>query len=101
MSERVALPPGCFGLSMPDGKKYTASRPGQTVTVEDRHAKQIEKSSNGHHGIVSGGMSYGVGTKGGRRCTGCAFLAQSWSHQCPRCGADTVEEGAGARQASD
>jgi len=92
MSERVALPPGCYGLSMPDGKKYDAARPGQTVTVEDHHAKQIQKSSNGHHGIVSGGASYAVGTRTGRRCTGCGFLAQAWSRECPRCGEPTESE---------
>jgi rubrerythrin len=77
---------------MPGGKKYTADKPGTTITVEDHHAKQINKSSNGQKGIVTSGASYAVGTRDGRRCTGCGFLAQRWSHQCPRCGGDTEVE---------
>jgi hypothetical protein len=92
MTERVALPPGCYGLDMPGGKKYTADKPGSTITVEDHHAKQIAKSSNAYHGIVSGGASYSVGTRTGRRCTSCGFLAQSWSSTCPRCDGPTEAE---------
>lgn len=91
MSEKVALPPGCYGLDLPGGQKVTG-KPGSTVTVEDHQAKLINKSSNAHYGIVSSGLSYTVGTRHGRRCVSCHFLAQSWSTTCPRCGEETTEE---------
>jgi hypothetical protein len=67
VSERVALPPGCYGLDLPGGKKVTG-KPGSTITVEDHQAKLINKSSNAHYGIVKGGVGYSLGTRGGRRC---------------------------------
>lgn len=99
MSEKVALPAGCYGLDMPDGTKYSG-KPGSTVTVEDHHAKQVQRSSNAHWGIISGrGVYTGIGTKRGRRCDDCGFLAQAWSTACPRCAGHTTEEGADARPA--
>ncbi|GAA4626887.1 hypothetical protein GCM10023196_036970 [Actinoallomurus vinaceus] len=91
MSTRVTLPPGCYGLQMGDGTKYTA-KPGSTVTVEDRHAGAIKTSTNGRTGVVSATRSYGLATKAGRWCEPCRFLAQAWATTCPRCGGSTIEE---------
>lgn len=88
---RVQLPPGCMGLEMSDGTRYDA-KPGGAVDVDDRHARTINRSSNGQLGLISTSRMYALGTRKGRLCTGCHFLAQAWSETCPRCGAPTTEE---------
>jgi hypothetical protein len=52
----------------------------------------IKKSSNGELGIISGVQQAAIGTKKGRWCDPCHFLAQAWSKACPRCGGPTTEE---------
>ena len=89
MSTRVELPTGCYGLKMPDGTKYDA-KPGKTVSVEDHHASQISKSSNAKLGIVSSCKGYAIGTRTGKRCGECQFLAQNWASSCPRCSSDNI-----------
>lgn len=88
---KVSLPPGCYGLKMEDGTVYN-HKPGGSVTVEDRHAKAIGKSSNGQLGIVSAALAVSLGTRAGKRCDACAFLAQGWASECPRCGGRVTEE---------
>ena len=89
---KIALPPGCYGLTGPDGSKTKPVRPGTSVTVTDEQAKVIRSSSNGQLGIISGVQATVIGTKRGRRCTRCGRLWQAWSVTCPRCGRDTEEE---------
>jgi hypothetical protein len=75
----------------PGGKVYDAARPGGAVSMPDEHAKLMQGSRNGRLGILTvNGTS--IGTKAGRRCGGCGFLAQAWSVLCPRCGGDTAPE---------
>lgn len=88
MSQRVELPPGCYGLECADGTKYDG-KPGTHVEVEDRHAKAIDKSQHAGIGLLRSTRSYRLRTKAGRHCPGCGFSAQGWSLACPRCGADT------------
>jgi hypothetical protein len=91
MPVRVQLPPGCESLKFPGSKPYYG-KPGGSVVVADEHAAQIRTSGNGQLGIISGRMTAAVGTRAGRWCAPCRFLAQAWSTSCPRCGAETTEE---------
>lgn len=91
MSTRVELPTGCYGLKMPDGTKYDA-KPGRSVVVEDHHARQVAKSSNAKLGIVDASKGYAIGTRRGKRCDDCQFLAQGWASACPRCGGGVTTE---------
>jgi hypothetical protein len=89
---KINLPPGCYGLTGPDGSKTRRVKPGSSVTVTDEQARVINKSGNASLGIISGNQSVTIGTRKGRRCTRCGFLAQVWSLECPRCYAKTVPE---------
>lgn len=91
---KVQLPPGCRGFDAKDGTRYTASRPGGTVTVEDRHAKAINEGQfGGDANLVSATGALCLGTQKGRQCLNCADkrVWNVWNHQCPRCGEPTVE----------
>lgn len=85
---RVQLPPGCYGIETPSGKKYSA-RPGRTLDVPDHVADRIGKSTAGASGVLRGGELLGLGTKRGRFCEPCRRWWQAWSAQCPRCGEPT------------
>jgi len=88
---RVELPPGCYGLECADGTKYDG-KPGGHVDVAARHAAAIRTSQHGRIGMLSASKAYAIGTKGGRRCPRCRFLAQRWADACPRCGTQTETE---------
>ena len=93
MSVRVNLQPGCSGFNMQDGTSYTAARPGGHVTVSDEHAKAIRWNVGGDAGLTGhAGFREFIGTKQGRWCHACRFLAQAWSRECPRCGRPTDPE---------
>lgn len=92
MSVKVNLPPGCSGFDCKDGTKYTANRPGGTVTVDDRHAAAIERGQYGQHDFISGKGSQTFGTKVGMRCLPCNRLWNRWNAVCPRCGTETIPE---------
>jgi hypothetical protein len=90
------MPPGCESLKFRPtrsgpGKAYYG-KPGGSVDVEPHHADQIANSRNGRLGIISGNPTLALGTRRGRWCVPCRFLAQAWSTECPRCGEPTVEE---------
>jgi hypothetical protein len=88
----VNLPPGCSGLQMTDGTNYTG-KPGGHVNVADEHAPHIRREVGGDAGLVGhGSFRTFAGTRDGRWCPPCRFLAQAWSRSCPRCGGDTVPE---------
>jgi hypothetical protein len=89
MGQRVQLPPGCAGFRCADGSVYSA-KPGTSVVLEDRHATSLSKSQHQSIGLVTAGESFSLGTKESRRCPECRFLAQAWSQDCPRCGAETI-----------
>lgn len=91
MSTKVQLPAGCYGLKMPDGTKYDA-KPGKTVDVDEGHASQIKRSSNAKLGIISAGITFAIGTRSGKRCDDCGFLAQGWATACPRCAGSVSPE---------
>ena len=88
---RVELPPGCYGIETADGTKYDG-KPGGHVDVSDRHAAAIRTSQHGRIGMLSASKAYAIGTKGGRRCPRCRFLAQRWADACPRCSTPTETE---------
>lgn len=94
MTVRVNLAPGCSGFTMAgDGTHYKAGRPGGHVDVADHHAPYIDgMSGNGDAGLLSAKGAHYLGTKAGRWCAPCSFLAQIWSKECPRCGRPTVPE---------
>jgi hypothetical protein len=85
---RVQLPPGCFGIETPSGKKYSA-KPGGTIEVSQHVADRINKSTAGASGVLRGGELLALGTKRGRSCSSCRRIWQAWSTECPRCGNPT------------
>ena len=92
MSVKVQLPPGCSGLDCKDGTKYTAGRPGGSVTVDDRHASAINTGQYGDTGLVSAKGAVSFGTKRGQRCTSCNRTWNAWNTLCPKCGTKTVAD---------
>ena len=92
MTRRINLPPGCRGFNMQDGTPYSGTEGGH-VYVEDEHAPFIQRQVGGDAGLVgSAAFRQFAGTKDGRWCGSCRFLAQRWSVVCPRCGRDTIPE---------
>lgn len=92
MSVQVQLPPGCSGFNFTDGTEYKG-KPGGHVTVSDEHAPFIRRQTGGDAGLTGhGSFRSFMGTKAGRWCGPCRFLAQSWSLTCPHCGGDTIPE---------
>lgn len=90
MSVKVQLPPGCSGLDCKDGTRYTASRPGGSISVDDRHASAINGGQYGDTGLVSAKGAVSFGTKRGQWCRACRRLWNAWNHECPKCGTETV-----------
>lgn len=90
MSVKVQLPPGCSGIDAKDGTKYTASRPGGSITVDDRHAAAIERGQFGEKGLLSGKGAESFGTKRGQYCEPCNRTWNAWNSACPRCHYETV-----------
>jgi len=91
MSVKVQLPPGCSGFDCKDGTKYTANKPGGSITVDERHANAINSGQFGDTGLVSAKGALSFGTKKGRLCETCNRLWNVWNHTCNKCGAETVE----------
>lgn len=90
MSVKVQLPPGCRGFDCKDGTRYTASRAGGSITVEDRHAAAINRGQfGGEGGLVSATGATSFGTKKGQQCDPCGRLWNAWNKTCPRCGQPT------------
>ena len=69
---------------MQDGTRYDGRR-GGAVTVADEHAAAVQAYSGGDAAILNGQHRTFTGTKTGRWCPSCRFLANSWSRTCPRC----------------
>lgn len=69
---------------MEDGTRYDA-RKGGAVMVADEHAAAVHRYSGGDAAILNGSFRVFAGTKNGRWCPSCRFLANSWSKTCPRC----------------
>jgi hypothetical protein len=88
---QVRLPDGCGGLKLEDGTKYKAPKRGGVVDVEPAHARAITKQY-GSLGIMTGGMTFRIGTKRGRVCAPCGRTWNAWNDFCPRCSAETEEE---------
>lgn len=92
MGVRVNLPPGCDGLNMQDGTRYTRNRRG-SIEVSENHAAAVERQIGGEGGLAyAAGFRGFLGTRRGRWCTACTRLWNAWSHECPRCGEPTVED---------
>lgn len=89
---RVQLPPGCYGIDLPGGGRYSG-KPGSVVDVSDEHARAINKSWYSATGVMSAEQQYAIGTRTARVCS-CNPLRRwnSWSITCPRCGAETSLE---------
>src|SRR5271170_2572533 len=85
ISVQVNLPAGCSGFNLQDGTEYKG-RAGGHVTVSDEHAAAIRRQVGGDAGLTGHGAfrAFG-GTRNGRWCPECHFLANSWSRTCPRC----------------
>jgi len=92
VSVKVQLPPGCTGFDCKDGTKYTASRPGGSVSVEDRHARAINNGQYGQQDFISAKGAVSFGTKRGKVCDPCRRVWNAWNDECPRCGGATRDE---------
>lgn len=92
MSVKVNLPPGCVGFDAKDGTKYTAAKPGGTVTVDDRHASAINKGQYGQQDFISAKGALSFGTRDSAHCHACRRVWNSWSKTCPKCGEPTTAE---------
>lgn len=90
MVQKVNLPPGCSGFDAKDGTKYTASKPGGTVEVSDRHAAALNKSQYAEQDFIKAGAGWSFGTQQGRACAPCGRTWNAWNDVCPKCGAETV-----------
>lgn len=77
---------------MEDGTRYTG-KAGGSVNVAEDHAAAVQRQIGGDGGLAYAGFRGFVGTKRGRWCAACARIWNAWSHECPRCGELTVEEG--------
>lgn len=89
---QVHLPPGCVGFDAKDGTRYTANRPGGSVTVDERHAKAINTGQfGGDANLLTATGAVTLGTKKGRECLACHRVWNVWNRDCPRCGEPTVE----------
>lgn len=85
MSVKVNLPPGCSGFDCKDGTKYSASKPGGTVEVSDRHARAINTGQYGDTGFISATAALSFGTKRGQLCETCGRVWNAWNTVCPKC----------------
>lgn len=92
MSVKVQLPPGCKGLDCKDGTRYTASRPGGSITVDDRHARAINTGQFGEKGLMSAKGAVSFGTKRSQVCPDCHRVWNAWNETCPRCGVPTISQ---------
>lgn len=92
MSVKVNLPPGCSGFDCKDGTKYTADRPGGSVTVSDRHASALNRSQYADQDFISGKAPQTFGTKVTMVCDSCNRRWNAWNHECPKCGTPTHAE---------
>lgn len=89
----VNLPPGNSSLRFADGSRAVAGKPGGRVFLSEGQARAVDRmDGNGTAGLVTGNTGHHVGTKRGRWCAPCHFLAQAWSTECPRCHAPTEPE---------
>lgn len=92
MAATVTLPPGCTGLDMQDGTRYTATKASHgTIQVADAHAAAINRGYYGSAGIMHAGQRLSFGTRRGQLCVPCNRLWNAWNTSCPRCGAATQE----------
>lgn len=89
---RVVLPPGCTGLDMQDGTKYTAGRDGM-VHVDDRHATAIRNGWYGQTGVMVAAEPAVIATRRTQwcSCTPGGRAWNAWTTHCPRCGEPTSE----------
>ena len=90
MPTKVQLPPGCSGFDCKDGTKYTAERPGGSVTVDDRHARAINEGQYGQQSFISGKGAQSFGTRRGQQCPTCNRVWNAWNLTCPKCGESTI-----------
>lgn len=86
----VQLPPGCKGLDCKDGTRYTATRAGGSVKVDERHARAINQGQYGQKDFISAKGQQSFGTKRGQYCDPCRRLWNAWNKTCPKCGAETI-----------
>lgn len=86
----VTLPPGCYGLDI--GGRSLNAKPGGTVHVPDAMIGEVNSSNAARNGLISVGLHASIGTRKGRWCDPCHFLAQAWSHTCPKCGGPTRKD---------
>lgn len=84
----MQLPNGCYGIQMPGGEEIN-SKPGGRIDVPDEYVPYVNASTAGRTGTLSTRRGYSLGTRRGRWCAACRFLAQAWSDRCPKCDGPT------------
>lgn len=94
MTTKVVLPPGCGGLNLQDGTRYTATKAsGGRLEIADRHVDAVTRQYGpSGAGLLSAGEPFSFGTRRGQLCTPCNRVWNAWNTSCPRCGAPTTEQ---------
>jgi hypothetical protein len=90
MSQTFTLPPGCKGFTTAEGTTLRSNGNG-TITLEDHHANRLLHSAHASIGLISQQV-HSLGTKTGKWCRACRFLAQGWAEVCPKCAGPVVPE---------
>ena len=90
MSERFTMAPGCTGVTMEDGTRYTC-KPGGSIEVErPDHVAAIRRSRNytlGHMGRGGVRVGFAGSPLPDNLCPACGHNMWPWSRVCGRCGA--------------
>ena len=89
---KVTVPPGCTGLDMQDGTRYTAPRQGGHINVHPAHVAAVKRSWYGDTGTIATSEGFSFGTRRGRRCPTCSRVWNVWSTRCPKCTTETIVE---------
>lgn len=80
---------GCYGIQLPDGKKYDADRQGYIEVSDQRHLDWIQNSTVARDvGLRVGQTDFQLRKQEGKYCPKCAFHAHLWQKTCPRDGAE-------------
>ncbi len=83
----LRMPPHCYGVKGAEGTYRT--NPGGVVHVDGRDARRILRDPVLAGDVVEvKAMPHSAASK---ECP-CGFVAFTWQHQCPKCGADITKE---------
>ena len=80
------MPPGCYGLTLENGKTYDADISGR-ITVDDEDAHWVENCKNFQQGhILKMDGRFTASSMDGKYCPECGRGCYPWTTTCGRCG---------------